>query len=225
MKKVIKHIEKTPWDSKVFGLDTYEIRRLSKASLEGALKLKGHFTVKVDPLSSKKLLHAYGFYYCDTLIIPYCTPGRFRYFEHEDVSVMTDIDIAGLSAMSDYAFFHGRFHRDFNIDKHRADLRYAGWLKDLHKSGGVFALTLKGDVAGFFAFSENKILLHAINKKYKGKGLSKHLWSVACGELFGRGYDELTSSISASNAPAINLYCSLGFRFRDPLDVYHRYIE
>jgi ribosomal protein S18 acetylase RimI-like enzyme len=46
-----------------------------------------------------------------------------------------------------------------------------------------------------------------------------------CAELARQGAPELTSSISATNLAALNLYVSLGFRFRNPVDVYHRVIR
>jgi ribosomal protein S18 acetylase RimI-like enzyme len=80
-------------------------------------------------------------------------------------------------------------------------------------------------VAGFFAFSRNKILLHALSESFRGKGLAKYFWSAACEKLFSQGFSELISSISASNLAVLNLYASLGFRFRKPLDVYHWLFE
>jgi ribosomal protein S18 acetylase RimI-like enzyme len=80
----------------------------------------------------------------------------------------------------------------------------------------------RNELAGFLGFAGNRIVLNASSGKYRGKGLGKYLWSAACGELFSHGYGEIVSSISASNMPALNLYASLGFRFRNPLDVYHR---
>ena len=70
----------------------------------------------------------------------------------------------------------------------------------------------------------NKLVLHAVSEKFRGGGLAKYLWSVACKDLFGRGHQELTSSVSAANLPVVNLYASLGFRFRNSLDVYHRLV-
>ena len=60
--------------------------------------------------------------------------------------------------------------------------------------------------------------------EHRGRGLARHLWSAVCTDLARRGERELTSSISATNLPALNLYVSLGFRFRNALDVYHRVI-
>jgi len=68
-------------------------------------------------------------------------------------------------------------------------------------------------------------VLHALGAKHRGRGLARHLWSAVCAELARQGALELTSSISATNLAALNLYVSLGFRFRNPVDVYHRVIR
>ena len=222
--KVSKHIVKISWDTEVLGIDTYEIGHLSREVMDEVSRMSGHFTVKLDPLSSKKILHENNFYYCDTLIEPHCTVEMFIPFEHDAVSVVHLADIGQLADMTHYDFSYDRFHRDFNIKKERADLRYSNWLKQLCDSESVFVIMFSGHTAGFFGFSGNRILLHAIDREYRGKGLAKYFWTAGYKELFARGYKELTSSISVSNVPALNLYCSLGFRFRNPLDVYHRFI-
>jgi len=223
MKKNPKHIIETPWDSKVFGINTFEIKTPSKEAMEEAAKLRGHFTIKIDPHFSKKFLRDYGFYYCDTLIEPYCTSETFVYSEHKKASISRDISIDALVNISHGAFC-GRFHRDFNIDKKLADLRYDTWLKELYNAGGVYGLLFSDKLIGFFSFSENKIHLGALDKKYCGKGLAKCTWGLACKELF-KGHKKITSSVSAYNVSIINLFISLGFRFRNPIDVYHKLVK
>ena len=56
-------------------------------------------------------------------------------------------------------------------------------------------------------------------------GIAKYLWGAVCADLVRHGARELTSSISATNLAALNLYVALGFRFRNPVDVYHRVIR
>ena len=70
-------IERVPWDSAALGRDAYE---LSSAALEVLRQARapGHYTVKVDPLADKRALHEHGFYYCDTLIEPYCAAREFE---------------------------------------------------------------------------------------------------------------------------------------------------
>ena len=64
----------TPWDSRIFGFNTFEIVDTSDGNLKKTLERifqenrLGHYTVKLNPLNNKKILHEFGFYYCDTLI-------------------------------------------------------------------------------------------------------------------------------------------------------------
>jgi len=215
-------IIKTPWDSRAFGVDTYEILKVSEEVLDKIQTVPGHFTVKVDPLSSKQLLHEHGFYYSDTLIEPYCSRERFVFHAHDSVSISAVAGIEELLDICHGAFEHGRYHRDFNIKKEMADLRYDNWLRDLHASGNCLALHYEGALAGFFGINKGKIVLHALAEKFKGKGLAKYFWSIACKKLFEKGYEELSSSVSACNVAVLNLYASLGFKFRNPCDIYHR---
>lgn len=222
------YIIKTSWDSRVFSLETFEIVKSSEDILNLIFENNpkpGHYTVKINPLFSKKSLRDYGFYYCDTLIEPYCNIDKFIAFKEERFSIDTSIQLDELIKIAHGAFTHGRFHRDFNLDKNLADIRYELWLKDLYESQGVFGLMYDDNLAGFWGFANNKIVLHALSEEYRGRGMAKYFWSLACQELFSQGHKELTSSISASNLRVLNLYSSLGFKFRNPLDVYHLLIK
>jgi ribosomal protein S18 acetylase RimI-like enzyme len=211
----------TPWDQKVFGVDTFEINEYTEDSLVEARCTGGHYTIRVDPLVSKKLLHQYGFYYCDTLVEPHSTRERFRPWPKQEVAVELDPGIEDLIEICNSAFQHGRFHRDFNLDKSQADLRYDNWLRQLYAQGNAFGISYENHTVCFFGYFESKILLHAVSEKVRGSGLAKYLWSAGCRHLFDKGNEELTSSVSASNTAVLNLYGSLGFRFRRPVDIYH----
>jgi hypothetical protein len=52
--------------------------------------------------------------------------------------------------------------------------------------------------------------------------MAKFLWTPVCQALFDAGASEIVSSISAANLAVVNLYSSLGFRFRNAVDIYHR---
>lgn len=221
---ISKQIVDTPWDARAFGSNTFEILEPSEKVLQLIFSQPGHYTVKVDPFQSKELLHKYGFYYCDTLVEPYCTNNNFIEFKKEEINISYSVSLDDLLAVC-HGAFQGRFHRDFNVDKNLADIRYDLWLKDLYISQSVFGLMYKNEVAGFWGISKNKIVLHALSEKYRGKGIAKYFWSLGCQELFNRGYKEIESSISVSNIFAINLYCSLGFKFKKPVDIYHIWIN
>lgn len=215
-------IRSTPWDTKAFGLPTWELLEYSAAALDEAVATPGHHTIKVDPLADKRLLHERGFYYCDTLIEPHCDGVRLRAVHHPDATVSRKIDSERVLAICHGAFSHGRFHRDFNLSRVSADLRYDNWLKQLIETNQVYGLHWQGMLAGFVGYAENSLVLHAVAEQHRGKGLAKYWWSSVCAEILESNGKEVKSSISASNLAIFKLYASLGFSFRDPQDVYHR---
>lgn len=217
-------IKPTPWDTSAFGMPTWELAEYSEKALQQVAQTVGHFTLKVDPLADKRLLQEYGFYYCDTLIEPHCNATRLRAVQHPEANISKDVDVEQALAICHGAFAHGRFHRDFNLPKAAADLRYDNWLKQLLEAEQVYGLYWQGALAGFIGHSGNALVLHALAEQYRGKGWSKYWWSAVCGELLALGHDEVKSSISASNLAVLNLYASLGFSFNNPQNIYHRLV-
>ena len=217
-----KSFKTVPWDTAAFGICAYEIHEPTPEALEIAKQLPGHYCIRVDPLASKQLLNDYGFYYCDTLIEPYCTEDRFIPFVDSEVCVNKDWTLERLLKVCHGAFSHGRFHRDFNLTQAKADQRYDNWLSQLHSAGKVHGLLYRGALAGFIAVDGNKLVLHALDELMRGRGLAKSLWTPLCKTLFASGHKEVTSSVSAGNLAVVNLYSRLGFSFRNPVDIYHR---
>jgi GNAT superfamily N-acetyltransferase len=218
-----KLIERTPWDCAALGRDAFELANAGPEAM-AQVGVPGHYTVRVDPLSDKRILHEKGFYYCDTLAEPCCPSGQLRALPHPAAGFDLRPPLKPLLAICRDAFQHGRFHRDFNVERRLADLRYENWLRTLHAAGKVYGLTWEGGSAGFIAHEGGKLVLHALGGEHRGRGIAKHLWSAVCADLVRNGATELSSSISIANTAAINLYCSLGFRFRNPVDIYHRVI-
>lgn len=216
-------IKSTPWDARAFGVDTYELEDARKETLQEAANKPGHFTVKVDPLSSKKNLHDHGFYYCDTLLKPSCKKQKFQPFTDESISLSDGIAVDELVSISSGSYQHGRFHRDFNVKKEWADRRYDRWLAQLYDENRVWGLLYDGVLAGFFAFNGDQILLQVLKPDFQGRGLSKYFWTTACQALFAKGHEEISTSISACNLVIVNLVTALGFRFKGAVDVYHKF--
>jgi hypothetical protein len=218
-------IKPTPWDTAVFGIPTWELSEYSEKALQQALQIPGHYTIKVEPLADKRLLHEYGFYYCDTLVEPHCNAQRLRAVSHPNATITNVVNADQVMPICQSAFIHGRFHRDFNLSRSDADRRYVNWLYQLIQTNQVYGLLWQDELAGFIGYTGNKLVLHALAEKYRGQGLSKYWWSVVCRELLMvAGNDDLKSSISSTNLAVLNLYASLGFSFNNPLDVYHRMI-
>ena len=214
-------VDPTPWDAAALGTATFELRECSREALVQMQRAPGHYTVRVNPVASKKMLHECGFYYCDTLLEPHCDAAQFLGRRNDLAAVTCDATLESVLAICHGAFTHGRFHRDFNVAPACADLRYDRWLAQLHGEGRVRGLVFGDELAGFAAAVNGRLVLHALSPRFAGRGLAGYLWSALCENLFDTGTGEITSSISASNVAAINLYAGLGFRFRKPVDVYH----
>lgn len=217
-------VKPVPWDKAAFGVDCFEIVDPSPEVLAGALARPGHYTVRVDPLASKQALHEHGFYYCDTLLEPWCTRDRLLPARLPETALVEAPDAAALLAICHGAFRHGRFHRDFRLARAAADLRYDRWLEELCRERTVYGLARRGTLVGFVACANAKLVLHAMSPAARGRGWARAFWTLVCERLFGAGHAEVTSSISAANLAALNLYASLGFRFRNPVDLYHRMV-
>jgi len=215
----------TPWDAAAFGVPTYELADASTSSLRLATQTPGHHTVRVDPLASKQLLHEHGFYYCDTLIEPICTASRLKIYAHPEATISNNVTWHELYPICHSAFLYGRFHRDFNLSRASADLRYDNWLKQLQGQQKVYGLFWRNELSGFIAYTGNKLVLHAVAGSFRGKGLAKYWWSAVCAGLFDAGCEEVKSSISAANIAALNLYSSMGFSFENPVDIYHLLVK
>lgn len=219
-----EQIKPTPWDTLAFGIQTWELVEYTQELLLKATQTPGHYSIKVDPLVDKRILHEYGFYYCDTLIEPYCNASRLRKFQHKQATFSKSFDTKHALAICHGAFVHGRFHRDFNINKTCADTRYDNWFIQLCDAQQVYGLYWQNELAGFIAYIDNSLVLHALSERYRGKGLTKYWWSSVSRDLLSTGFDTVKSSISASNLAVLNLYSSLGFSFTRPQDIYHKLV-
>jgi ribosomal protein S18 acetylase RimI-like enzyme len=211
----------TPWDEKIFGIPTYEITEISDETINFSKQNAGHYTIKVDPLVSNDL-PAQGFYYCDTLLKPVCTSNDFTPLQLEGSTIIENLSLDDVLSIGHQSYKHGRFHRDPNLSSADADRRYDNWLRQLHTDGHIIGMEYKGEMAAYVAVDGGAILLYAISKKFRGKGLGKYCMAAGCSAAINKGFTELTSSVSASNLAIINLFTSLGFRLRGSLDIYHR---
>ncbi len=218
-------IEPTPWDARALGARTFEVKRVTPEAMALVAATPGHYTAKVDPLSSKRLLHESGFYYCDTLIEPHCGRGELVEHPRAGVEVSRDVALERVMALGHGAFSHDRFHRDFNVPAAAADARYDNWLAQMHAQGQVFGVSMDRELVAFIALVGPRMVLHAVAEPRRGTGVAKFAWSAACRHFFDTlGLDHLESSVSVANLAVVNLYASLGFRFRNATDVYHRWV-
>lgn len=219
----LTYLKPTPWDKRNFYVETYQLSEYSEAALEETRETTGHFTIKVEPFANKERLMDYGFYYVDTLIEPVCRENQLLELNSEYINFSRDYSKEEILEIAEEAFKGGRFHRDFNIPDYMADRRYRNWVNDLIEKDLILALHVEGKTAGFFAYEDDHILLLAISKDFRGKGLARAFTSACVKEQFKQtGYDTLRTSISPSNPASLNVFISLGFRLKGSVDVYHK---
>jgi len=215
-------LKQTPWDKRTFKIETYELISSHEEALKESDKYEGHFTLKVDPLENPKKIIEHGFYYMDSLIEPVCKKEDFRFVEREGIEISQDYNKKEILKIAEEAFIHGRFHRDFHVPNKLADIRYMRWVEDLMEENNLFSLLFDGEIAGFYGFKKDKVLLLGIKKEFQGKGLAKPFTSMGCQKQFENGFSTLFTSISAANVASLNLFYSLGFKLKKTLDVYHK---
>lgn len=210
-----------PWDSKVFGLDCYEVSSLEINHLKELRAVPGHFTLRINPLTCTLKIQKIGFRYVDTLIRPTCSLNGFNSFRDPDVSIYPSMTLSEVMSIASQSFVYGRYHRDCSISKELAEKRYQNWLAELYAAGKVVGLCYRGALAAFIAIDHNRLVLHSITPSMRGRGLAKYLWTPVCENLFFEGVDTIESSISAANLAVLNLYSRLGFKMSSAQDIYH----
>lgn len=219
-----KYLEPTPWDRRNFPIDTYQLTEYSEAALKETDQVEGHFTMKVDPLVNKALLHQYGFYYTDTLTDLVVTHDRFFAEKATDaVTFSKDYPAGEVLAIAEEAFQGGRYHRDFQVPDHLADLRYRNWVKDLIEQERILVYKQAGQVDGFFAYKDDDVLLMAMHQRVRGKGFAIPFAAACIKEQFARTEAErLTAPISPRNMASMNVFIGLGFNIGGCVDIYHK---
>src|SRR3989304_45556 len=104
-------IRPAPWDQVAFGIDCFELADSSPELLEQALQTPGHYSVRGAPLAPKRALHRCGFYYCDTLLEPWCTPPRLACLERDGLAIDAAPALGTVLGICPGAFGARRFHR------------------------------------------------------------------------------------------------------------------
>lgn len=216
------YLRPTPWDKRNFYIDTYEVTTLTEEALKEADHHNGHYTIKVDPMADTELLFNYGFYYMETMLKPVCQKENLQIVAREGITISKNYDKNAVLRIAENVFAGGRFHRDFYIPSSMADKRYMNWVRDLQEKDLIIALYYQEELAGFYAYENDNVLLLGMKEAFRGMGLTQAFTSKGCQYQFDLGYEQLKTSISAANLPSLNLFIRLGFKLTDTVDVYHK---
>lgn len=128
-----------------------------------------------------------------------------------------------LKKIAEESFSYDRFHLDTNCTSTVADLRFSLWVDDLIADSDVTFDVLHHDnePIGFIARKNNYLILGGFKKKYLLAGLGEYFILNTCSTLKQQNYPTIETLISVNNLPIVNLYASVGFKFRDTRYSFH----
>lgn len=239
-----------PWDSEIFGYNILEIKVISTDSnksnnLAGLINHLDSFCNKEKvrlvcckvPIYNNFLIDSmqdYGFKYVESSIVPYINLSKinkeqYQSYCHSPVRKAREEDIKTLQQIAKKSFKYDRFHMDSKIDNNKADNRYAYWVENSFKDNeSIYVILWDNRVAGFYiikVYDKNytSIRLGCISPEFQGKGLGRNIHAEILLELKQNGLKELDTGISINNTEVLNLYASMGFKFKDQKVAFHKW--
>lgn len=199
-------------------------------------------------IDKRYLLYAYhleriGFCFIETTLIPYirlnksevldrfegdpqtCIPQKYYNagLTFRTLSRDNTFPIGILHTIAVESFSDDRFHLDHNCPPEVADRRFSYWVDDLIADKRVVfdVLELNGYPIGFMAHKYNYLILAGFARRFINAGLGSYLWLSTCRKLRQLGYTKAEALISVNNVSVMNLYCRLGFKFKNPQNTFH----
>jgi len=158
--------------------------------------------------------------------------------EGENIRPFKEDDMDFLISMTEETTFPNRFHHDFRINEKKASDLYVQWLKNgsHKKSKKITVVEYQNKPAGYILWSVENIFskrglltigdqeLVVIEKKLRGKGLSKKLYAGTLSAMKKEGVDLVKTTISSVNMAALNSQARLGFNFNYVYISWHAFL-
>ena len=234
---------RTPaWDREHFGFRVGRVEHLFAADPEAADAAAGWVSdqlaaldvrmcaarVTVEDLVVIGALERAGFTFREQMVLPW---RRLDTWEHRGfgASRLTEPDdVPEMCRIARAAFRTDHFHTDPRFDGAAADGVYERWIRSWHQApprGARSRVLLgEGQVAGFFMYRVEgpspalnnvrtaDLVLGSVDPQHAGKGLGWRLYCDTVDDLKPQA-DVVHVLVVTRNAPVVNLYMKLGFRF------------
>lgn len=221
----------TPWDSKLFGKEVYEID--GNVSFEELKNFEENnkdlfmlFT-KID-ISDIKKIHAYekcGFNFIESQIsIDINMRKKFEIRVPKDLVLgkIKNSDIDEIMYIVKNSFDTDRFYIDPLIDKKMSGKRYENWFKNnIDNSDYDYYKIYSKKTSKILGFqmvingNPSYLALGGIHPDYKGKGLFAYLYTLLLNERFDKGEKKFVGAVSSLNIEIMNLNFYFGFKATD----------
>lgn len=237
----------TPWDKKVFNIDTKEILNIYYSSeddinfllleLENSFNNEGliYFRRNSSDNLTKKFLINKNYFIAETslkLTLNKIQKQDFsRNFKSNLVLNINNISKENLLQIKEIAktsFNYSRFHEDPFIDTKLSNLRYENWIDDLIKQNKniITYQNSENEILSFMFYSciDNKVDLILGGSK-KDFGLLTPSFFASIMKFFQtQNIKKIDVIISASNIVIFNIYINLFFTVKETMFDYHKFI-
>ena len=232
-----------PWDTDIFRFPVAQIDdlRIGEGDAAGAFlrfeNWRDEAGVRLvscrlphDRLAESMFLEDHGFRFIEMVYSPRLDGlNRVGLVENApSISPATTSDIVDIEHIAASAFTTGRFLLDRRLDPVLSAERYRVWVRNSfdNERHTVLKATVDGQIAGFFITEDRpdgSVYWHltAIAPGWQGRGIGAALWKSMMTRHFEAGRTAVETTISGHNAPVLNLYASLGFRFQPPSMTFH----
>ena len=233
-----------PWDTEIFGYRVGQIESIEVIDIVGAADGFHEFSgwceanqvamvscrLPSDRLRESMLLEEHGFRFIEMVYSPELslTKAAPTHGSRLEISEAQASDLPAIQSIAGSAFSTGRFLLDWRLDAEASHRRYCIWVQNSFDDPRhtVLKATVGNDIAGFFIVEERPDRscywhLTAVAPEWQGKGIGRELWESMAARHKAAGLHHVRTTISAHNAPVLNIYARLGFRFSAPQMTFH----
>lgn len=236
----------TPWDEKVFAIQTKEILNIEYKEFEAIdLLLKefeneffndglAYIRVNSNDIKLKQKLLENGYYIAETslkLTHKNIQKYNFNSVFKKNLELTSDLNtnfINQLKEIASSSFNYSRFHEDPFLDINKSKQRYANWINDLVQQDKKILIYQKQEIIYSFMFYEffeqNKVNLILGGSKLGFGQLTPSFWISVFNFLKSKDAKSIDVVISAANITILNLYIMTGFSVKECTLDYHKKI-
>jgi RimJ/RimL family protein N-acetyltransferase len=233
-----------PWDTEILGFPVAQIERIEVESDGDPASGMEEFSswldrheiglascrLASDRLRESMLLEANGFRFIEMVYSPVLSPipAPSRIDGDLGIAKAQPEDLPGIEGIAESAFATSRYILDWRLDGEATQRRYRVWVQNSFADPRheVLKATIAGDLVGFFIVEDRPDAgaywhLTAIAPTWQGKGIGRRLWGAMVARHHAAGQQRIETTISAHNAPVLNIYTRLGFKFDAPRMTFH----
>jgi hypothetical protein len=241
-------IRATPWDSRAFGLDTFEVSLdvSSHEFIDAATRELNELTnisnpaifygrINANKIHEKIVLLKSNFFACETQLQIFNTLSGYRApkelgARRMPINKATDLDYIDVCKVAENTFSYSRFHEDPFVSKNLANIRMKSWSEDMQRNETPLLVSRGkgGEIDSFIFYKviDDKRIELILGGSVPGKGaLTPVFWASLMEHFCELGYKYIETKISASNVSILNIYLFFQFKVKNTYIDFHKHIH